>query len=882
MHPSYPGQQPNWQQQQQQQQQQPYAGQYQQSGYGAQQPQAQQQQQPYAQPAPQPQGYGQQQQYAQQPPPQQQQQGYGANTYSQQPTQQQQYRYPGYDSKGAAAPATSSYQQPNAYQAQAAQQPSYQQQQQHHQPHTQQPQYAQPPVAQMGNMSISNQHTQQQPSMMKQQPQLKQVVPDYVYTCDPKQLSLTTNVFPTTTTTAQRSKVPLGIVLQPLAESEVECPLINFGSVGVVRCKHCRAYINPYVIWTDGGAHWKCNLCWYNNECPSGYFSPVDTNGMRADIAKRPELIHSTVEIVATPHYMIRAPMPCVFFFVLDVSKASTESGMLARACQAIADSLDDLPGGKRTMVGFITYDSKVHLYSFGAQSARMHVLADLDDIFLPQPRGLLVNLAEHRQAVNSLLEALPQMHAATQQIETAFGPALEATLEVMKAVGGKVSVFASNLPSIGKGRLINRDNPQKLGKADEHKLLLAGSQYYKDLAFKMSHVQISCDLYLFSRYYFDVATLNDLPKYTGGQTHSFPAYYDEKDGHDLYRLVVHSLTRAQGWESVIRVRVGKGAKLLDFFGNFRLRSTDLLTVPCVDSDKAFGLSLGVSGENGVTSQSLSVQAALLYTTSFGERRIRVQTICVPASSFPNQVYENVVPSTLTNYLFKQAMAMVTSFSFDKARSHVRNSITSLLRAYSYAANKYSHSQQLNLPENLAPLPIQCIGILKHLAFRDQTVPSDTRAATHALLYPMGIDKVDLAVRPRLVPIHNLDGKSMPEELELSASSIESDAAYLLDDGCSFIIRIGSRVNQQTLSCFVQATESKHLSLAELGEDGSGSEYLQRIHQLLDALRTPFHKRVVVVKEGDTEELHFFSNLILDRCNGEMSLPEYMQFVLRR
>lgn len=366
-----------------------------------------------------------------------------------------------------------------------------------------------------------------------------------------------------------------------------------------------------------------------------------------------------------------------------------------------------------------------------------MHVSADLEDVFLPEPRGLLVNLLENKEKVQSLLENLPLMHGKTDDVEAALGPALKAALDVMKPVGGKLSMFSATLPSIGVGRLMNRANPNKLGKPDEHKLLLPASDYFKEEAFKFSHNQISCDVYLFSRHYTDVTTLNELARFTGGSTHRFPAYYDPKDGADLHRLIVHSLTRTQGWEAVVRVRVGKGYRVTDFFGNFRLRSTDLITVPCIDSDKAFALKLDVS-EKGVDTPVVSVQSALLYTTSFGERRIRVQTLCVPVTSFTTHVYQGINSSAVTSLLFKHAITMVTTTSFEKAREFVRKTVTALLRSYSYTSNSYT-GQQLQLPANLQELPLQCLGILKHEALRDRNIPSDQRAAIHALLQPMGL-----------------------------------------------------------------------------------------------------------------------------------------------
>lgn len=45
-----------------------------------------------------------------------------------------------------------------------------------------------------------------------------------------------------------------------------EVPIVNFATTGIVRCKRCRTYINPYVTFTDGGRKWQCNICVLLNE----------------------------------------------------------------------------------------------------------------------------------------------------------------------------------------------------------------------------------------------------------------------------------------------------------------------------------------------------------------------------------------------------------------------------------------------------------------------------------------------------------------------------------------------------------------------------------------------------------------------------------------
>jgi len=147
------------------------------------------------------------------------------------------------------------------------------------------------------------------------------------------------------------------------------------------------------------------------NEVPVDYFAGLDQAGRRLDEAQRPELGQGSVEYVAPQEYMVRSrpsakpltyaersrrglaqqirmsvprfilccpvsvlesshtaqvrpPMPAVFFFVLDVTAGAVSSGMLAVACETIKGALDSLPGGERTHVGFLTFDSHLHYYN--------------------------------------------------------------------------------------------------------------------------------------------------------------------------------------------------------------------------------------------------------------------------------------------------------------------------------------------------------------------------------------------------------------------------------------------------------------------------------------------------------------------------------------
>ena len=135
------------------------------------------------------------------------------------------------------------------------------------------------------------------------------------------------------------------------------------------------------------------------------YFCHLDGSGKRMDLADRPELRKGQVDIVATQEYMVRPPQAPCFLFVIDVSAHSVQSGALEATVETIKNNLDKLPGNPRTQVGFITFDKVVQFYNLKhtLNAPQMMVVSDLNDIFLPIPEDLLVNLAESQSMVNQL-----------------------------------------------------------------------------------------------------------------------------------------------------------------------------------------------------------------------------------------------------------------------------------------------------------------------------------------------------------------------------------------------------------------------------------------------------------------------------------------------
>jgi protein transport protein SEC24 len=112
--------------------------------------------------------------------------------------------------------------------------------------------------------------------------------------------------------------------------------------------------------FVDQGRHFICNLCGFRNDTPRDYMCNLGPDGRRRDADDRPELCRGTVEFVATKEFLVRDPMPAVYFFLIDVSMNAIETGATAAACSAIAQAISDLP-----MIVFTLHSRQAHSQEF-------------------------------------------------------------------------------------------------------------------------------------------------------------------------------------------------------------------------------------------------------------------------------------------------------------------------------------------------------------------------------------------------------------------------------------------------------------------------------------------------------------------------------------
>ncbi|CAN8269955.1 unnamed protein product [Cochlearia groenlandica] len=723
----------------------------------------------------------------------------------------------------------------------------------------------------------------------------------YPMNCHSRYLRLTTSAIPNSQSLASRWHLPLGAVVCPLAETPEgeEVPLIDFGSTGIIRCRRCRTYVNPYVSFTDSGRKWRCNICSMLNDVPGEYFSHLDATGRRMDMDQRPELTKGSVEIIAPTEYMVRPPMPPIYFFLIDVSLSATQSGMLKVVAQTIKSCLDNLPGYPRTQIGFITYDSTLHFYNMKSSLSQpqMMVVSDLDDIFLPLPDELLVNLSESRNVVEAFLDSLPLMFQDNVNVESAFGPALRAAFMVMNQLGGKMLIFQNSLPSLGAGRLkLRGDDPRVYGTDKEYALRAAEDPFYKKMAADCTKFQIGINVYAFSDKFTDIASLGTLAKYTGGQVYYYPGFHSSVHGDKLRHELARDLTRETAWEAVMRIRCGKGIRFSSYHGNFMLRSTDLIALPAVDCDKAYAMQLSLE-ETLLTTQTVYFQVALLYTASCGERRIRVHTAVAPVVADLGEMYRQADTGSIVSVYTRLAIEKSLSAKLDDARNAIQQKIVKALREYrNLHAVQHRLGSRLIYPESLKFLPLYGLAICKSTPL--QGGPADTlldeRCAAGFTVMALPVKKLLKLLYPNLFRVDEWllkpsgghdDLKDALRRLPLAAESLDSRGLYLYDDGFRLVLWFGQMLSPEISKNLVGGDFAAELSRVTLREQENGmSKKLTRLVKKLREDDPSYYPMCFLVRQGEQPREGFLlhRNLTEGQMGGSSGYADWIQQLHRQ
>lgn len=628
-----------------------------------------------------------------------------------------------------------------------------------------------------------------------------------------------------------------------------------------------------------------CNL---SNDVPQAF--DWDAAAQRSvDRWQRPELNHAVVEFVAPQEYMVRPPQPLVYLFLIDVSYASLANGLVATAARTILDSLNRIPNAdRRTRLAFLAVDSSLHYFSVPKDEeesgeSTMLVVSDLDEPFLPVPQDLLVPLAESRQNIEAFLQKLPDMFQNNQNNGSCMGSALRAGHKLISSLGGKMVVLTSSLPNIGPGKLEMREDKKLLGTSKEGALLQTSNSFYKSFAVECSKNQVSVDMFLFSSQYQDVASLSNLPRYTGGQTWYYPGWHASRSEDALKFASEFSdyLSSEIGLEAVLRVRATTGLRMANFYGNFFNRSSDLCAFPAFPRDQCYVVEVAI--DENLTKNVVCMQAAVLHTTCNGERRIRVMTLALPTTTNLSDVYASADQCAITTYFSHKAVERSLDSGLDAARDALQAKLTELLQTFKKELAGGSMGGGLQFPANLRALPVLFLALIKHVGLRRSAqIPSDIRSAALCLLSTLPVPLLMRYIYPRLYSLHDMPDEAgapdaetghivLPPALNLSSERIVPYGLYLLDDGQSQFLWIGRDAVPQLLADVFGVEDKSQIQVGKGRVPELDGDFNERV-------------RAVIQKSRDHRSLGVGSitvpHLYIVREDGEPSLKLWAQTLL--
>jgi len=101
------------------------------------------------------------------------------------------------------------------------------------------------------------------------------------------------------------------------------------------------------------------------------------------------------------------------------------------------------------------------------------------------------------------------------------------------------------------------------------------------------------------------------------------------------------------------------GIRPIDFLGNFYMTNATEMIFGSIDADKSVSVELKHDDKLPVESNTY-IQAALLYTSISGQRRLRILTLALTVTSSYSSLYPVCDLDTIMNYILK-----IGRFEFD-------------------------------------------------------------------------------------------------------------------------------------------------------------------------------------------------------------------------
>jgi protein transport protein SEC24 len=628
--------------------------------------------------------------------------------------------------------------------------------------------------------------------------------------CSPKFVRSSLYSLPATSEMAKQTQIPMTLSINAMAEPDIGEPpvlLADFGDFGPLRCKRCKAYVCPQWRFIEGGRSFQCHLCHAVTEVPQHYFQMTDHMGYRMDRQQRPELCRGSYEFLATKDYCTnnKLPDPPGFIFAIDVSYNAMRTGLVHMICETIPKILDSLPRNPETgecpiKVGFVTYSQTISFFNLSEELSQpqMMVVGDLEEIFTPLQRGFLVDPDKCKENIQILLGQIPQLNPQPAP-DACYLPVVQAAAQAFDSCqrAGKLFMFHSSLPTVAApGKLQNRDDRKLIGTDKEKFLFQAADKIYEKVGKDLVAASTSVELFLFPSQYVDVASMAHVCHLTGGTLYRYPFFDINKDREQFTSDAIRAVTRHTAFDAILKVRTTAGLRAVDFVGSFYMTNTQDVELAALDADK--GIAIELKHDDKLDeSAGAAVQVALLYTSVFGERRLRIHNLQLGVISQLADVYKVAETDALMNFFSKLAVRSCRDTSPQKLQEGLIQRFSNILATYRKHCADPSSIGQLILPERLKVMPAYMNSLLcDDGIYPHHETNTDDRAYLRQKILQMNVKASCAYFYPCVYPILNtaLDAAIPKPSLRCSIERFKQDQVYVIENGLQLFIWVGQTV----------------------------------------------------------------------------------------
>ena len=166
----------------------------------------------------------------------------------------------------------------------------------------------------------------------------------------------------------------------------------------------------------------------------------------------------------------------------------------------------------------------------------------------------------------------------------------------------------------------------------------------------------------------------------SSGNLYYYQEFTSRTQGLKFSNELYHNLTRRTAWEGVFRIRTSFGWNQINSYGNIQIKAktTDLVLCPAIDSDRTIVYEIDKNDMANEDANRMArrdtthiyIQSALLYSTSEGERRIRVHNIALPVTNMKHLPFEHLDITATVHFFSRVALNRVRFTSIRLTAKH--------------------------------------------------------------------------------------------------------------------------------------------------------------------------------------------------------------------